>query len=109
MDNTASKGQSKSQSTSVKIAVFLRNPKHSKKYKLNVYHREILRVIANYLDMPYGSCFAKQIVLAQECGMSEEEFRRKSKELIELKLLQRTKCHKLYHYNLSTLTGLLDR
>lgn len=95
------------QSYSNQVATFLRSSL-SKKYNLNIYHRMILRVIASYLDMPYGSCFAKQITLAEECGMSPREFKRKSKDLIDRDLLKRTKCRKLYHYELSTLRCLLD-
>lgn len=99
--------EEKKQSFTNLVASFLRS-KESKKYNLDVYHRMILRVIASYLDMPYGSCFAKQITLAEECGMSDSKFKRVSKQLADKKLLDRTKCHKLYHYDLSTLRWLLD-
>jgi DNA-binding MarR family transcriptional regulator len=89
------------------VRTFLRKPELSKIYNLDVYQREILRVIANYLDMPFGSCFAKQKVLAEECGMSVDKFKDASKQLVDKKLLERKKCPKLYHYNLSTLKWLL--
>jgi hypothetical protein len=98
----------KKKSYSSIVRTFLRKPELSKLYNLDAYQREILRVIANYLDMPFGSCFAKQTVLAEECGMSVPEFKRKSKLLVDKNLLQRTKCRKLYHYELSTLRCLLD-
>ena len=90
------------------IATFLRS-KDSEIHNLDIYHRMILRVIASYLDMPYGSCFAKQVNLAKECGMKERYFRVKSQELVDWGFLRRTKCRKLYHYDLSTDTGILCR
>jgi hypothetical protein len=101
MDNTK-------HSFSIQVSVFLRS-KESKEFHLTAYHREILRVIANYLDMPYGSCFAKQINLAEECGMSVRQFRDSCNYLIDRNLIKRVKCYKLYHYELSTLTGILCR
>jgi DNA-binding MarR family transcriptional regulator len=97
----------KSQSFANQVATFLRSP-ISRKYELDIYHRMILRVIASYLDMPYGSCFAKQVKLAEECGMSVIEMKRKSKQLVDKDLLKRTKCGKLYHYELPTLRYLGD-
>jgi DNA-binding MarR family transcriptional regulator len=89
------------------VATFLRS-KESEKYNLDIYQRMILRVVASYLDMPYGSCFGKQLNLAKESGMSLIKFKRASKQLVDKKLLERTKCHKLYHYELSTLRCLWD-
>ncbi len=107
-NNKASQNEEKKKSYTNLVATFLRNPKLSEKYKLTVYHREVLRVVALYLDMPFGSCFGKQTTLARECGMSLIKFKRTSKELVDRKLLDRVKCPKLYHYELSTLRCLMD-
>jgi predicted transcriptional regulator len=100
--------QAKFKSYSFAIADFLRSPE-SEKFKLDIYHRMILRVIASYLDMREGICFAKQTTMMYECGMKEWQFRKSSKELVTRGLVIRTKSGKLYHYELSTVTGALHR
>lgn len=96
-------------SHTIAVAQFLRTPESKNKYKLSVYEREILRVISNYLDMRDGVCYGKQKTLYFQCGMSERQFRDSCKLLIEKGLITREKQGKLYHYYLSTVTGVLCR
>ena len=69
-------------------------------FELTPFELVILFIIARYLDMPKGKCFAKQTVMAKECGMSIRQFKSSSKKLCELGLLTRGMRGKLYHYYL---------
>jgi hypothetical protein len=71
-------------------------------FELTPFELVILFIIARYLDMPKGKCFAKQTVMAKECRMSERQFRLSCKKLINYKLIERGMRGKLYHYYLGT-------
>lgn len=88
------------------VALFLRTEK-SFEYLLTAYHREILRVVADYCDMPLGYCCVKQPKLAVECGMSRAELQRSIEYLIEKQLLHRATSGKLNRYRIGEkITGI---
>jgi hypothetical protein len=88
------------------VALFLRSEK-SEIFELNSYHREILRVVADYCDMPLGFCCVKQHKLAVECGMSRAQIQKAIDCLIVKKLLHRVINGKLNRYRIGQeITGI---
>ncbi len=73
---------------------FLANPNLSAQYKLNSFHREILRVIARYCDMYLGYCCLSQEKIAIECGMSIRECKNLLAELSQLKFIRNKKSYR---------------
>lgn len=92
MDNTKHKAH-------YQVAIYLRSPH----INLSASKRLILRVIADYIDMRLGKCMVKQSSLANECGISERQFRRNCDQLIYEKLLFRYTDGKLYTYELGEI------
>lgn len=70
------------------VRAFLRS-EISDNFELNAYHREILRVVAEYCDLPLGYCCLKQINLMKECGMQERHLRNCLNDLITHELIHR--------------------
>lgn len=83
------------------VSIFLRN--HAHEYNLTIYHKMILRIIADYCDMPLNYCCVKQKNLAFECGMSERELRYGCLYLIEKNLIHRVMKGKLYRYRIGEI------
>jgi hypothetical protein len=78
-------------------------------YKLDSYDVAILYVIASYLDMPKGQCFADKLTLVQEIKCTERHFRNRVNKLINHEILFRYNPadDKRDHYLLGpVITGL---
>lgn len=79
------------------LCCFIGENKHHH-FDLTPFDITILFMICRYLDMPGGKCFAKQTTLAIECKMSVRQFKKSTKKLHDLKIIERIIRGKLYHY-----------
>ena len=68
----------------------------------------ILFIIARYLDMPKGECFAGQKTLGRECRISAEYFGDRCIYLVQQKVIFRFIRGKGFGYNLGELLTGID-
>jgi hypothetical protein len=68
-------------------------------YGLTIYHISLLKVIAEYCDMPEGHCFLSFEKIEKYTGMSPRQRRRTTVDLIQKKLIYQTTYYgKPKHY-----------
>lgn len=99
-DNTDNHNMDNSKhSAHYQVSLFLRS-KDAEIFDLNAHHRLLLRVIADYIDLPLGYCCVKQTNLASECGISIRQLKIISVDLEQKTLILRVISRKLYRYYL---------
>lgn len=68
--------------------IFIEN--HADEYELKIYHISLLKVIAEYCDMPLGYCCLGFPKLAKYSGMSEAQRRKVTTHLRKHNLIEQT-------------------